>query len=626
VVPSRGRFVVSGRDADEGLVTQPKGRSAGRLSILNPGDVGAPRRGSMNEDDRLLLRRPGRLLRLAALVVVLFAAFAGVLAVQGYGAQTDRAIQEAALRARGAAADVDRFVQSRWATLYPLARLAAFRGGNLELIRGYLDDLDPVAMGLDGGIGYVDPKGWQLARTGGYRGPAIDFSDRAHIRRALATGAPSVSSGFVGTLNASPLVAFAVPIMGDDGSVRGLVAGGMRLDGAHIGSDSLRHAGGTSVVIIDASGQLIAGEDPIRALASANPAFPAAAMRTTGEGVATSVTGPNGAPDRLIGFASAPAAGWLVLVDTPASDAFGGARADFGVQVSVIAIATAVTIVLLLWAGRRLDEAAEAERRTLAKLREAIGTLEQRQALHDAFVGVMSHELRTPVTTIYGVVKLLAKQPRRPDLEDLLGDVEEEADRLQRITEDLLVLSRAEHGVVDVRPEPVLLQRLAGSVTGDIARRFPGTEVRASIPVGLPPLSADPGALRQVLDNLLANAAKYAPGSEIQLRASETGDRRVRIEVSDEGPGLPDGEHDRIFELFYRSPVNERTASGTGIGLFVVRQLVEAMGGTVAAEPVEPSGLRFSIVLPAYATQPTADDEAVRRQHVGTSRAGAGVV
>jgi signal transduction histidine kinase len=579
----------------------------------------------MNEDDLLLLGRPGRLLRLSAVAVILFALFAGVLAAQGYGAQADRATQEAALRARGAAADVDRFVQSRWATLYPLARVAAFRDGNLDAIRTYLDDIDPTAMGLDAGIGYVDTAGWQQARTGGYRGPAIDFRDREHVRRALATGAPSVSSGFMGTVNASPLVAFAVPILGDDGTLRGLVAGGMRLDSAHIGSDSLRHAGGTSVVIIDAAGQLIAGEEPVRALASANPAFPIGAMRAQGEGAAASVTGPDGAPDRLVGFASAPAAGWLVLVDTAAGEAFGAARVDFGVQLAVIVLATLVTVVLLVWAGRRLDEAAAAERRTLARLHDAIGTLEHRQALHDAFVGVMSHELRTPVTTIYGVVKLLAKQPRRPDLEDLLGDVEEEADRLQRITEDLLVLSRAEHGVVEVRPEPVLLQRLTGSITADIARRFPGTEVLPSIPVGLPPIAADPGALRQVLDNLLANAAKYAPHSPIRLRAGEAdGGALVRIEVADEGPGLPAGEHDRIFELFYRSPANERSASGTGIGLFVVRQLVEAMGGTVVAEPVTPSGLRFVILLPADEVLPVAEDGPARRPALEAAHAGVG--
>ena len=227
-----------------------------------------------------------------------------------------------------------------------------------------------------------------------------------------------------------------------------------------------------------------------------------------------------------MGFATAPTAEWLVLVDRSAPAAFWQARLTLAFQLGVIALGTAIAVVLLLWSGRRLDNAAEAERRTLAQLEEAVGRLEHRQALHDAFVGVMSHELRTPVTTIYGAIKLLVKSPRRPDLESLLGDIEEEADRLQRITEDLLVLSRAEHGLVEVRPEPVLLQRIATSVVADVARRFGSASIAVEIPHDLPPLSADPGALRQVLDNLLANAAKYGDGTPIRLTADGAGRRR----------------------------------------------------------------------------------------------------
>jgi two-component system sensor histidine kinase KdpD len=286
-----------------------------------------------------------------------------------------------------------------------------------------------------------------------------------------------------------------------------------------------------------------------------------------------------------------------VLVDRSAEEAFGPARTALAAQVVALALGAAIAVLLLLWAGRRLDAAAVAERRNLAALKDAVGQLEHRQALRDAFVGVMSHELRTPVTTIYGAVKLLVKWPRRPDLESLLSDIEEETDRLQRITEDLLVLSRAEHGLVEVRPEPVLLQRLVAGIVADVTRRFPTAVVGHDVAAGLPPLAADPGAVRQVLDNLLANAVKYGGGTPIELSARQAG-AVARIEVADGGPGLPAGEHDRIFELFYRSPSNERRASGTGIGLFVVRQLVEAMGGTVTAEPVRPRGLRFVILLP----------------------------
>jgi two-component system sensor histidine kinase KdpD len=400
-----------------------------------------------------------------------------------------------------------------------------------------------------------------------------------------------------GNVNTSPLVAFAVPVRDDAGRVTGLIGGGIRLDATSIGSDSLRFAGGSAVAIIDGNGQMIAGPQPVTRLRGADPAFPFDAMKSAGQGAAGSAIGPEGEADRLIGFATAPTAGWLVLVERSAEEAFGPARVALAAQVLALALGAAIAVVLLLWAGRRLDDAAEAERRNLAALQDAVGQLEHRQALRDAFVGVMSHELRTPVTTIYGAVKLLVKWPRRPDLESLLSDIEEEADRLQRITEDLLVLSRAEHGLVEVRPEPVLLQRLVAGIVADVVRRFPAADVTHDIPADLPPLAADPGAMRQVLDNLLANAAKYGGGTPIEVTARLAGGA-ARIEVADAGPGLPPGEHDRIFELFYRSPSNERRASGTGIGLFVVRQLVEAMGGTVFADPVKPRGLRFVMLLP----------------------------
>ena len=566
---------------------------------------------SSSQSRHILLGQPGRLLRLAALGIVAFAIVSALIASSGYRTQVDAVVQESALRARGAAADVERYLQARFTALEPIAATRAVREGDVAAIEEYLDGLDVGALGFDGGVSWIDAQGVSRARSGDAPGLPLDVSDRPHVRRALDTGQPTVSQAFVGSFSDVPVISFSVPVIGDDGTITGLVGGGVRLDQAGIGADSLRFAGGTEVVILDGNGSVIADTEPVTTLRGADPAFPRESLANAVEGSAIATIGPNSDPDRLMGFASAPTADWLVLVDRPAGAAFWSARLTLAFQLGVIALGTGIAVTLLLWSGRRLDDAAEAERRTLAQLEQAIGRLEHRQALHDAFVGVMSHELRTPVTTIYGAIKLLVKSPRRPDLESLLSDIEEEADRLQRITEDLLVLSRAEHGLVEVRPEPVLLQRVATGVVTDVSRRFGGASIAVDMPVDLPPLSADPGAIRQVLDNLLANAAKYGGGTPIRLaaHADDDGDW-VRVEVADTGPGLPAGEHERIFELFYRSPANERRASGTGIGLFVVHQLVDAMGGTVVAEPVEPTGLRFVLRLPvdpAHAPEPAQE-------------------
>jgi len=284
-----------------------------------------------------------------------------------------------------------------------------------------------------------------------------------------------------------------------------------------------------------------------------------------------------------------------------------GIGAAFQLQVVLILGGSVLAVVVLLWASWRLDVAVAAqthayaqERATRTELEAAIATLERRQVMRDAFVGVMSHELRTPVTTIYGAAKLLAKSPRRPELETLVEDIEEEADRLHRITEDLLVLSRAEHGLVELRPEPVLVQRLVPAVIAEVRRRHPSLDVTVDIASGLPPIAGDEGAMRQVLVNLLGNAAKYGAGSPILVAArTDAPGGAVKLRIEDGGPGLPAEDLEPIFDLFFRSESNARKASGTGIGLYVVRQLVEAMGGTVTAYAAEPHGLGFLVTLRA---------------------------
>jgi two-component system sensor histidine kinase KdpD len=122
--------------------------------------------------------------------------------------------------------------------------------------------------------------------------------------------------------------------------------------------------------------------------------------------------------------------------------------------------------------------------------------------------------------------------------------------------------------------------------------------VNVDLAPALPPITGDEAALRQVLVNLLTNAAKYGDGAPVLVTADADA-KTVRIKVEDRGPGLPEADLEPIFDLFYRSGSNARRASGTGIGLYVVRQLVEAMGGTVVAYPVTPQGLGFLVELHA---------------------------
>ena len=221
--------------------------------------------------------------------------------------------------------------------------------------------------------------------------------------------------------------------------------------------------------------------------------------------------------------------------------------------------------------------------------------------LQEAFVGVMSHELRTPITTILAGSKLLARdRTMGTRSRDLAGDIEAEADRLFRLVEDLLVLSRLERGSLSVGDEPVHLVRILQRVIASEAARWPATRF-------VPPaertghlVRGDETYVEQVLRNLLTNAAKYSPaGSDVHI-AMERQDEEVFVRVLDLGPGVSDAEVERLFGLFYRSPTTAASAAGAGIGLFVCRRLVGAMGGRVWARPRDGGGSEFGFALARY--------------------------
>jgi signal transduction histidine kinase len=568
-----------------------------------------------------------------ASVVILLGLLAGVLAGTGYLSARENVVNEAELRARAAAADVDRFVIEQFDTLRAIAAAPPVRTGDLPGMRRYFDDVADGVVGFDGGIGWIDDRGIVRALSG-YAGDPVDASEREYVKEVLESGRPYVSEAIISVIEPFPLMILAVPTRDEAGRVNGLVAGGFRLDRVSAGSESLRFAGGSEVYIVDRLGQLIIGDRPVVGLEpiTALPWYETA--RSAGSGTLTDVPGIDGA-QQLVAHAEVPSAEWMVLVESSYTEAFGPARSSLLSQLLVVALVTAASLGALWIAGRRIRMAAhqrelaysaEHEARTRAEVavgrtEELLGQLRERESLRDAFIGVLSHELRTPVTTIYGAAKLLARSGSVADGHGLVQDIEEESDRLYRIIEDLLVLSRAERGKLEVNPEPVLLQRLVPLVIQDVQRRAPSLKLELDVPSDVPPVLADPGPLRQVVNNLVTNAAKYGGGTPVRigLRRERS---HVRLVVEDGGPGFPPEEADHLFELFYRSPSTARMAAGTGIGLYVVRQLVTAMGGWVEAFSRPGQGSRFEVVLPAAAGAdepplhvPTGDGLLVGAEH-----------
>jgi two-component system sensor histidine kinase KdpD len=227
----------------------------------------------------------------------------------------------------------------------------------------------------------------------------------------------------------------------------------------------------------------------------------------------------------------------------------------------------------------------------------------------EAFMGVLSHELRTPVTSIYGYSKLLQRPGIRDQSMEIIEDIEAESDRLYRIVEDLLALSRVQAGIT-VEGEPLLLQHLIAPLVAAELSRWPMVQIDLEIPGDLPTVSGELTYVEQVLRNLLSNAAKYGgPNASIEVIARHAG-REVEVRVLDRGTGISEAEVDQLFRLFYRSATTARQASGAGIGLYVCRGLVRAMGGRIWAAPRPGGGSEFGFSLPIAETDAEREERA----------------
>ena len=224
------------------------------------------------------------------------------------------------------------------------------------------------------------------------------------------------------------------------------------------------------------------------------------------------------------------------------------------------------------------------------------------ERLKTEFVATISHELRTPLAAIYGAALTLRR--KEPSLEaqrdGLLDVVAAESERLARIVNDILWVSRLESGTLHVAVESCDATELASQVVAAAAAHLPDNmTLELESEPDLPPVAADADKVRQILMNLLDNAVKYSPdGGHIRLGIAQN-DAFVAFSVTDEGLGLPTAEHDRIFEKFYRlDPELTRGVGGTGLGLYISRELVRRMNGRIGVESSEGEGSTFRVELP----------------------------
>jgi two-component system, OmpR family, sensor histidine kinase KdpD len=180
---------------------------------------------------------------------------------------------------------------------------------------------------------------------------------------------------------------------------------------------------------------------------------------------------------------------------------------------------------------------------------------------------------------------------------EIFADIVVESERLHRLVEDVIAMTRFGEDEGEVGTEPVLIQRLLPVVIRSEELRWPGVTFVADVPPGVPTVVADPTYVEQVVRNLLSNAAKYG-GIGTTVRVSvEPREKEIVVTIGDDGPGFPEDEAERLFELFFRSARTSGSAAGAGIGLFVCARLIKAMGGRIWARSSPSGGADFSFAL-----------------------------
>ncbi len=246
--------------------------------------------------------------------------------------------------------------------------------------------------------------------------------------------------------------------------------------------------------------------------------------------------------------------------------------------------------------------AAVIERKELHEARAELDSVQRQMRLQDDFVSTISHELRTPLGFIKGYSTSLLRQDTVWDdatQREFLIIIDEEADRLTKLIEDMLESARLQSKTIQFKFSPVRLDALIRDVTARVKTHHPKLEVETNIG-SLPQVLGDGVRLSQVFENLFSNAIKYAPGSKITILGS-TADKKVRVSFADQGEGIPEEFTPFLFERFYRVP-GERTVTGTGLGLYICKQIVMAHHGNIWVESVLDGGTTFVIELPADPT------------------------
>ncbi|HEX7784544.1 MAG TPA: sensor histidine kinase KdpD [Sphingobium sp.] len=243
-----------------------------------------------------------------------------------------------------------------------------------------------------------------------------------------------------------------------------------------------------------------------------------------------------------------------------------------------------------------LDQASIAfDRMALEEEMQEARQLKERDRLRSALLSSVSHDLRTPLTAILSAVQEFRAKPDP----SLVESIDTEAQRLNRFVANLLDMARVESGALSLKTEAMDLTDAVAAAAHDTRRILAGHDIDLQLAADIPLVRVDARLFHHCLINLLDNAGRYAdPGTPVIIRGTRTPDG-IDLSIIDQGPGIPEGKQDEIFDTFTRIDGSDRSKGGTGLGLAIVKGFAEAMGLSVkAANVVDPAGAVFTIHLP----------------------------
>jgi signal transduction histidine kinase len=220
--------------------------------------------------------------------------------------------------------------------------------------------------------------------------------------------------------------------------------------------------------------------------------------------------------------------------------------------------------------------------------------------IKSTFISIVSHELKTPVALIKGYASTLRRDDARWDkavIQDSLAVIEEEADRLTHMIEDLLDASRLQAGGLTLNRADVSLPVLSNRLAARFQTQTERHQILVDFPQDFPIILGDETRIEQVLSNLISNAIKYSPKGEIRISGVAQLDQII-ITVSDQGSGIDPRDMPHIFDRFYRADKAVKNTKGAGLGLYLARAIVEAHGGRIWVDPQSNHGTRISFSLP----------------------------